>query len=133
MTFDLKITTAQQLVEQDRAKALSDLADIRWQCAMAGVVLPGGLHVPGDEVTRLSLSGAVSALQQGMIVEPLARKTPTGFVELTQAQVEVAAQAVVQHIQACFAAEAIVAEQIEAASDPAGFDVAAAFDAALAA
>ena len=44
MTFDLKITTAQQLIEQDRAKTLSDLADIRWQCAMAGVVLPGGLH-----------------------------------------------------------------------------------------
>lgn len=133
MTFDLKITTAQQLVEQDRAKALSDLADIRWQCAMAGVVLPGGLHVPGDEVTRLSLSGAVSALQQGMIVEPLAWKTPTGFVELTRAQVEAAAQAVVQHIQACFVAEANVAAQIEATGNPAGFDIQAAFGAALAA
>lgn len=88
MTFNLKITNAQQLIEQDRAKALSDLADIRWQCAMAGVVLPGGLHIPGDEVTRLSLSGAVSALQRGMISEPLAWKTPTGFVELTQPKLQ---------------------------------------------
>ncbi|PRZ48359.1 DUF4376 domain-containing protein [Tritonibacter scottomollicae] len=128
-----KVVTAAARIEQDRAKALSDLADIRWQCAMAGVVLPGGLQVPGDEVTRVSLSGAVSALQQGMISEPLAWKTPTGFVELTQAQVEAAAQAVVQHIQACFAAEASVAAQIEAASDPAGFDIQAAFGAALAA
>ncbi|PRZ48313.1 DUF4376 domain-containing protein [Tritonibacter scottomollicae] len=133
MTFELKITTAEQVIEQDRAKALSSLADFRWQCAMAGVVLPGGLHIPGDEVTRLSLSGAVSALQQGMISEPLAWKTPTGFVELTQVQVEAAAQAVVQHIQACFVAEATVAAQIEATGDPAGFDIQTAFGAALAA
>ena len=128
-----KVVTAAALIEQDRAKALSDLADIRWQCAMAGVVLPGGLQVPGDEATRLSLSGAVSALQQGMISAPLAWKTPTGFVELTKPQVEEAAQAVVQHIQACFAAEATVAAQIEATGDPAGFDIQAAFGAALAA
>ena len=64
--------------------------------------------LPGDEATRLALSGAVSALQQGMISAPLAWKTPTGFVELTKPQVEEAAQAVVQHIQACFAAEATV-------------------------
>ena len=132
MSFALKITTAQQLIEQDRAKALGDLARMRWHCSVAGVVLPDGLQVPGDEATRLALSGAVSALQQGMISAPLAWKTPTGFVELTQEQVEAAAQAVVQHIQACFAAEATVAAQIEAAGDPAGFDVAAAFGAALA-
>ena len=132
MSFALKITTAQQLIEQDRAKALADLARMRWQCSVAGVVLPDGLQVPGDEATRLALSGAVSALQQGMISAPLAWKTPTGFVELTKPQVEAAAQAVVQHIQACFAAEASVAAQIEAAGDPAGFDVAAAFGTALA-
>jgi len=94
MSFALKITTAQQLIEQDRAKALADLARMRWQCSVAGVVLPDGLQVPGDEATRLALSGAVSALQQAMISAPLAWKTPTGFVELTQEQVEAAAQAV---------------------------------------
>jgi len=128
-----KVVTAAARIEQDRAKALAKLADIRWQCAMAGVVLPGGLHVPGDEVTRVALSGAVSALQQGMISAPLAWKTPTGFVELTQAQVEAAAQAVVQHIQACFAAEANVAAQIEAVNAPQSFDIEAGFNAALAA
>ncbi|WP_417816616.1 DUF4376 domain-containing protein [Tritonibacter scottomollicae] len=127
-----KVVTAAARIEQDRAKALSDLADIRWQCAMAGVVLQGGLQVPGDNVTRVTLTGTVSALQQGMITAPLAWKTPTGFVELTQTQVEAAAQAVVQHIQDCFAAEATVAAQIEATGDPAGFDIQAAFGAALA-
>ena len=127
-----KVVTAAARNEQDRAKALAKLADIRWQCSVAGVVLPDGLQVPGDEATRLALSGAVSALQQDMISAPLAWKTPTGFVELTKPQVEAAAQAVVQHIQACFVAEATVAAQIEASSDPAGIDVAAAFGAALA-
>lgn len=132
MTFELKITTAEQIIEQDRGKALSSLADIRWKRSVAGVALPGGLHMPGDETTRLALSGAVSALHQGMIAAPVAWKTPAGFVELTQSQIEAAAAAVVQHVQACFAAEARVAAQIEASADPAGFDVQAAFDAACA-
>ena len=132
MTFELKITTAEQIIEQDRAKALSSLADIRWKRSVAGVALPSGLHMPGDDTTRLALSGAVSALQQGMIAAPVAWKTPAGFVELTQEEIEAAAAAVVQHVQACFAAEAAVAAQIEASADPAGFDVQAAFDAACA-
>jgi hypothetical protein len=132
MTFELQITTAEQRIEQERAKALAALARMRWQCSAAGAALPGGLHMPGDDTTRLALSGAVSALQQGMIAAPVAWKTPAGFVELTQSQIEAAAAAVVQHVQACFAAEAAVAAQIEASADPAGFDVQAAFDAACA-
>ncbi|MCG7626063.1 DUF4376 domain-containing protein [Epibacterium sp. Ofav1-8] len=127
-----QVITAQDRTEAARAQALADLADLRWQRSVAGATLPGGLHMPGDETTRLALSGAVSALQQGMIAEPVAWKTPAGFVELTQSEIEAAAAAVVQHVQTCFAAEATVAAQIEAADDPAGFDVEAAFDAEVA-
>ncbi|MCG7622291.1 DUF4376 domain-containing protein [Epibacterium sp. Ofav1-8] len=127
-----QVITAQDRTEAARAQALADLADLRWKRTLAGVTLPGGLHMPGDETTRLALSGAVSALDQGMIAAPVAWKTPAGFVELTQEEIKVAAAAVVQHVQACFAAEAVVAAQVAASADPAGLDVEAAFDAVFA-
>ncbi|MCG7630535.1 DUF4376 domain-containing protein [Epibacterium sp. MM17-32] len=127
-----QVITAQDRTEAARVQALANLADLRWKRTLAGVTLPGGLHMPGDETTRLALSGAVSALDQGMIAAPVAWKTPAGFVELTQSQIDAAAAAVVQHVQACFAAEARVAVQIAASADPAGLDVQAAFDAACA-
>ncbi|WP_412074127.1 DUF4376 domain-containing protein [Tritonibacter mobilis] len=126
-----QIITAQDRNEATRAEALARLARLRWEHSVAGVTLPGGLQIPGDETTRLALSGAVSALQQGMITAPVAWKTPAGFVALTQPEIEAAAQAVVRHVQACFAAEAAVAEQIAALSDPEEFDLEAAFAAAL--
>jgi len=127
-----QVSTAADRTEALRTQALADLARIRWQLSCTGVTLAGGLQIPGDDTTRLALSGAVSALQQGMITAPVAWKTPSGFVELTQPQVEAAAQAVVQQVQRCFAAEATVAAQIAAAEDLAGFDVPAAFEAAVA-
>ncbi|WP_318526544.1 DUF4376 domain-containing protein [Tritonibacter mobilis] len=58
---------------------------------------------------------------------PVAWKTPAGFVALTQPEIEAVAQAVVGHIQTCFAAEAAVAAQIAALSDPEEFDLETAF------
>ncbi|GAB5434799.1 MAG: hypothetical protein EpisKO_41690 [Epibacterium sp.] len=126
-----KVVTASAQVETIRAARLQELAKLRWQRSCEGVTLPNGATFPGDETTRLSLSGAISALQQGMLTAPIVWKTPTGFVSLSQEDLEAAAAAVVQFIQTCFAAEGAVAAQIEAAPDPAGFDVTAAFDAEL--
>jgi len=127
-----QIIPASARIEAARAEALAELARLRWARGCEGVTLPSGDRIPGDETTRLVLSGAVSALQQGMLTAPVAWKTPAGFVEMTQPEVEAAAAAVVQFIQACFVAEAAVAAQIAAAADPAGIDVGAAFEAALA-
>jgi len=132
MSFSLNVTTSEQIKEAARAKALEDLAAIRRDCVKTGVTLPTGVQFRGDEATRLALSGAVSALQQQMITEPLAWKTPTGFVELTQSELEAAAQAVVQHVQFCFMAEATVSADIQSSEEPATFDLQAAFDAAMA-
>ncbi|UWQ77401.1 DUF4376 domain-containing protein (plasmid) [Leisingera sp. M658] len=54
---------------------------------------------------------------------------------MSKDQIEAAAAAASQHVQACFAAEREVSGQIAALGDAelAGFDVPAAFDAALAA
>ncbi len=130
MTFSLNISTAAQRLQTIRSTRLEELAALRWQRCCDGVTVNGATF-PGDENTRSTLAGALSALQQGMISAPVAWKTLSGFVELSQADVEAAAAAVVQHIQRCFVAEALVTAQIMATADPASFDVSAAFDAAL--
>lgn len=131
-TFTLNIKTAPQRQEAVRAEQLRKLAHVRWQRGCEVVTLENGVAFPGDENTRSTLTGAVHALQQGMISAPVAWKTPGGFVELSEAEVIAAAAAVVQHIQQCFVAEAAVAEQIAAAEDPQAFDVEGAFSTAMA-
>ncbi|OIQ32298.1 MAG: hypothetical protein BM562_05365 [Alphaproteobacteria bacterium MedPE-SWcel] len=126
-----QVIPASARIEAARSEALAELARLRWARGCEGVTLPSGVQIPGDETTRLALSGAVSALQQGMLTAPVAWKTPAGFVEMTQPEVEAAAAAVVQFIQACFVAEAVVVVQIEASADPASLDVRAAFAEAL--
>lgn len=118
-----------------RATLFADLAEIRWQRETGGVTLPGGISLPSDEGSARKLTSAVTSLQSGMIAEPVSWKFPGGWQDLTQVQIEAAAAAVAQHVQACFGAERVVSGQIEALTDAeaAGFDVLAAFDAALAA
>ena len=92
-TFTLNIKTEPQQREAVRAEQLRKLAHVRWQRGCEGVSLESGASFPGDENTRSTLAGAVQALQQGMISAPVAWKTPTGFVELSEDELVAAAAA----------------------------------------
>ncbi|CUH89792.1 hypothetical protein PH5382_03745 [Phaeobacter sp. CECT 5382] len=93
--------------------------------------MPDGTTLPTDQATRVSLTGAVNSLANGMMTAPVAWKFPGGWADLTQAQIEAAAAAVVTHVQACFSAERAVQTQVEALPDPTGFDLQTAFTTAL--
>ncbi|AHD02956.1 DUF4376 domain-containing protein [Leisingera methylohalidivorans] len=117
-----------------RVALFADLARIRWEAETGGVTLQDGTALPSDEVSARKLTSAVTSLQNSMVSEPVAWKFPGGWQDLTQAQIEAAAAAVAQHVQACFSAERTVHQQIDALTDAQvpGFDVQAAFGAALA-
>ena len=134
MTFALNITTAAEKAATARAALQADLANIRWQAETCGVTLPNGTNIPTDQQTRVSLTGAVNSLASGMMAAPVAWKFPGGWQDLTAAEINAAAAAVVAHVQACFEAERAVEAQIAALTDAevAAFDAQAAFDAALA-
>lgn len=127
--------TAEEKAAAVRAALFADLAEVRWQRETGGVTLPDGTGLPSDEGTARKLTSAVTSLQNGMIAEPVSWKFPDGWQDLTQVQIEAAAAAVAQHVQACFEAERTVSGQIEALTDAeaAEFDVQAEFDSALAA
>ncbi|AHD03100.1 DUF4376 domain-containing protein [Leisingera methylohalidivorans] len=130
-----QVVTPEAKAAMARVALFADLARIRWKAETGGITLQDGTTLPSDEVTARKLTSAVTSLQNGMVSEPVAWKFPGGWQDLTQAQIEAAAAAVAQHVQACFSAERAVHQQIEALSDAdlAGFDVPAVFDAALAA
>jgi hypothetical protein len=125
--------TAEAKVVAARSALVAALAEIRWKAETGGVTLPDGTALPTDEVSARKLTSAVTSLQNGMVTAPVAWKFPGGWQDLTQAQVEAAAAAVAQHVQACFSAERAVHQQVASLSDAevAGFDVATAFDAAM--
>lgn len=134
MIFTLNITTAAQKAEAARAALVSELANIRWQAETGGVTLPNGTGIPTDQQTRVSFTGAVNSLASGMMTAPVAWKMPNGWQDLSEAEINAAAAAVVAHVQLCFEAERAVQAQIEALTDAqiSAFDVQAAFEAALA-
>lgn len=125
--------TAEAKLAAARAALFTDLARTRWERETGGIILPDGTRLPSDEGTARKLTSAVSSLQNGMISAPVAWKFPDGWQDLTQAQIEAAAAAVAQHVQACFGAERAVSKQIDALTDAdlAGFEVRQAFDAAI--
>ena len=116
-----------------RADLLARLAELRWRRECGGVTLADGTRIATDARSVGTLTAAVKSLQDGMIAAPIAWKFPTGWRDITLAELEACAGAVARHVQACFTAERAVADAIAAREDLSGFDLAATFEAALAA
>lgn len=135
MTFALNITTAAEKAATARAALLDQLADIRWRAQVGGITLSDGTVVDTSGHSQGMLTSTVTGLDKGMIAAPLDFKFASGWQEVTKAEIEAAAAAVAQHVQACFDAELVVDGQIAALTDAevAVFDTQAAFDAALSA
>lgn len=125
-----KLITAEDKATAARAGLKADLANTRWQHETGGLMLEG-LPVRTDRETRAALTEAVNSLAAGLMTEPVIWKMAAGWAELSEAQLQAITAAVSAHVKASFAAERAVSDQIDAMEDVAGFDVAAAFQAAL--
>lgn len=100
-----------------RARALAALAERRWRAETGGVDV-GGVAVRTDRESQGLIAGAVqlAQLQPG---ETTRFKAASGWVELTAAQVQAVGVAVAGHVRSCFAREAELSAEIEAAADEA--------------
>ena len=131
MSFSLATTTPEEIAVSARAALLTDLANIRWKHEVGGLTLPDGAIVRTDRETRAALTEAVNSLSNGLMQAPIAWKMAAGWTDLSQQDLEAITAAVSAHVQASFAAERAVQEQIEAQEDLTGFDLQTAFTAAL--
>ncbi|MEN6402942.1 MAG: DUF4376 domain-containing protein, partial [Armatimonadia bacterium] len=80
----------------------------------SGVVV-GGAKIRTDRESQATVTGAFVTLSQGL-VQSVDWKAEDGvWVQLTLAEITPIAAAVASHVQACFTAERLLAQQINAA------------------
>lgn len=85
-------------------------AQKRWQVETSGVPFSGAV-VPTDDRAKALLTGAAAAMTS---TETTKVKLGRAFVDMTGTQVKALRDAVVDHVQACFQAEADVVAAIDA-------------------
>lgn len=125
------LITAETKIETARQNALSRLADLRWRHETGGIVLDNGARVSTSRESQGQIGSAVLSVQSGLIANGIAWKTDQGWVELDAPAILALAAQVSTHVQACFAAERIVAGQIIETGQPAALDLEAAFQTAM--
>ena len=96
-----------------RRDMIHALADHRWKIETGGVTLPDGARILTDRESQAQLTSAYQSLSMPF-VESIDWKAADGWVTVTEAELRPIAQAVAQHVQACFKAERQVSEQIDA-------------------
>lgn len=111
-TEGLASEPAPPTAEEQKAALLKHLAGKRYAAETGGISV-GGIPVETDRVTQSMLTGAVLASQAPGGPKTFKWKGSTGFVELTAEQILGIATAVSLHVQACFATEAAIVEDIE--------------------
>ena len=128
----LIVKSAANVRAEHRAKRMADLSAVRWQHQVGGLTLPDGAFIRTDDATRAALTQAISSFATGAMTGAVPWKMADGsWQDLSEPDLIAINTAVAGHVQACFAAERAVSTQIDATSDPAGFDVVAAFAAAI--
>lgn len=107
---------------------LDTLAEVRWQAEIGGIEVDG-MPVPTDDRSKVLIAGACNqALMQDEPSFTRTFKINGVFVSVTNAQVLVIGDAIADHVQQCFDAEALVAQQITNGDITLPDDIAAAFD-----
>ncbi len=101
-------------IDVAKANAKSRLAAWRYAQEIGGVSF-GGSTIATDRDTQDALNRIINALDRGMIAEPVTYKGAGGWASLTKAQLVAIATAIADHVQACWAAEKMAADQIDAA------------------
>ncbi|WP_181381826.1 DUF4376 domain-containing protein [Pseudomonas prosekii] len=96
---------------QTRPDYLVLIADVRYRHEIGGITL-AGMAIDTDDRSKTLISGsALKAMRDPDYV--LRWKTPAGFVDLPAAQVLMIADAVSDHVQACFNRESALLDALE--------------------
>lgn len=141
--WDFLVVTDGVVTVDAVARAAQDLADaksslkqqataLRWERETGGITLPGGVRV-GTSIEDQNRITSVIANAQLAGVSTVDFKAATGWATLTLAEVQAIAAAIAAHVQACFSAERVHHEAIDALADLAAvqaYDITAGWPAA---
>ena len=127
-----QIVTAETKTQADRKRAHANLADLRWRHETGGLYLPEGIKVHTTREAQAQIASMAYSLNAGLISGRVDWKFADGWQELSTDLFLKMAQAVVNHVKDCFAAEREVARQMNALrGDLSEFDYETAFKQAL--
>lgn len=98
---------------ESKAAKLAELASARYTEEIGGIVV-GSVTIATDRESQAMMTGAYISLKQGLM-QSVNWKGDDGWVTATLTEIEPIAQAVGQHIQACFTKESQLAAQVAAA------------------
>jgi hypothetical protein len=115
MTIDYsQIITPEDKFNKAKEAKYQAIASDRYANETAGITVDN-IKIKTDRESQALITGAaLQALQDSTYT--CQWKTEAGFVSLTAEQIQGVAVAVRQHVQACFDREAVLIEQIEAAT-----------------
>ena len=100
-------------LEEIKTAKLAELAAARYTEEIGGIVV-GVITIATDRESQAMLTGAYVSLKQGLM-QSVNWKGDDGWVTAMLTEIEPIAQAVGQHIQACFTKESQLAAQVAAA------------------
>ena len=101
-------------LEEVKEAKLAELASARYTEEIGGIVV-GSVTIATDRESQAMMTGAYVSLKQGLM-QSVNWKGDDGWVTATLTEIEPIAQAVGQHIQACFTKESQLAAQVAAAT-----------------
>ena len=105
-------TTALEMVREAR---LAELAGWRYGIETGGITV-GGFAVKTDRESQAQIAGAFTTLKEGFVPFVDFKGDAGTFTRITLAQITPIAQAVAQHVQMCFSAEKLLADNIALAA-----------------
>lgn len=101
-------------IEKFKADKKAEIADARWRAETSGITV-AGVEIATDRESQALLMGAVLAAQNNPQYKAN-WKAKNGWAVLDAATILAVADAVRNHVQACFDREKLLQEQIEAAT-----------------
>lgn len=127
-----RMVTAETMAAASRVAKYEALKDYRWNIETGGVEVEGLGRVSTSRESQSQMHNAIAGVERGGLSEPISWSVGEAWFDLTKDQIVSLAKTVSRHVQDCFDAQRIVADQMNELEDLSDFDQNAAFDVALA-
>lgn len=108
-------------INQIKNELKNKIAKDRYEKEEAGFSLPNGVVMKTDQISQAKISGAYNFMQLKNNAE-IDWKAENGWVKLKKADIDAAARAVAEYVQACFSKEKELSDLIDACTTPEELD-----------
>lgn len=103
-------------IEEIKSMLIKDISDSRYHLEISGIDLPNGTRIETDRDSQNLIAGALLKAQRNPAVV-MDWKGRDGWTQIGKLEIETIADAVSDHVQACFSAERAKCELLDSIND----------------